>query len=123
MVDNYDPVVDARRVKMAQIDRKTIELISKGFVYSGKTFSLSNNAEKKLLTWRIKADGGDATARTAPTIDNSDTLALADAAAVIIFTDVAFNVIQGHIDTGEALRASVRTAADQTAIDAVADNR
>ncbi len=123
LVDNYDPMVDARRVKMAQIDHKTIELISKGFVYSGKTFSLSDNAEKKLITWRIKADGGDATTRTAPTIDNGDTHTLIDAAAVIAFTDAAFDVIQGHIDTGEALRASVRAAADQDAIDAVADTR
>ena len=105
-VDNVN-LAPARTVAYDAIDLKTRQLIAAGHVFNAKTFSLSENAYKKLITWRIKADNGDDTARTEPTIDSTEILVLADAAEVITFTDSAFAAIQAHIDSGEALRAPV----------------
>ncbi len=109
--------------KYHKIDLRTMQLIAAGFTYNAKTFSLSDNAQKKIITWKIKADNGDETARTAVTIDNADTEILADAAEVSLFYDAAFDKVQDHIDSGEAVRASVRAATDVPAVGAVADNR
>ncbi len=114
---------EIKSAKILEIDTKTDELIAAGFTYNSKTFSLSENARDKLLTWRIKADGGDETARTAPTMDSLDTELLADAAAVVAFTDAAFDKIQAHIDSGETLLASVRAATDKAGVGAVTDGR
>lgn len=116
-------VAPARTARYEAIDLRTGQLIAAGHVYNNKTYSLSENAQKKLIAWRIKADGGDETARQEPTIDNSEVMTLANAAVVITFTDSAFDAIQAHIDSGEALRASVRAATTVPDIKAVADNR
>ncbi len=109
--------------KILEIDAKTVGLIAAGFTYNNKTFSLSDNAQKKVIAWKIKADNGDNASRTAATIDSMDTEVLADGAAVSAFYNAAFDEVQSHIDSGETLLASVRAATDKAGVDAVADNR
>lgn len=116
-------LVPSQSAAYAAIDKRTGELITAGHTYNTKTYSLSENAQKKLIEWRIKADSGDETARTATTLDNTDTVVLVDAAAVIVFTDAAFSAIQVHLDSGDALRAQVRAATNISAVEAVDDNR
>lgn len=114
---------EIKLAKILEIDTKTMELIVAGFTYNAKTFSLSSNAQKKIIAWKIKADNGDNTSRTAATIGSLDTEILADGTAVSAFYNAAFDKVQSHIDSGETHRASVRAATDAAGVAAVADGR
>ena len=57
------------------------------------------------------------------TIDDGDTVSLADAAALDAFYLTAVGELRGHLDSGTDLKDDVRAAADAEAVDAVVDSR
>ena len=113
-------LADCKATRYVEIDAKTGGLISAGFVYDSKTFSLSPNAQ---ANWNSLMDNQsefnwpvDIT-----TIDN-DTYSL-EVANISAFWNAAKNVLKGHLDTGRVLKKEIFDATDKTSVDAVVDNR
>lgn len=112
----------ARDGKYGTIDRKTDALIALGFTHAGKQFSLSLAAQVKLL--------GTYNARTTLVypiiwnmIDDSGTYEIADAAEVEAMYAAALAAIRTALDSGTALKNSVRNATTLAEIEAVVDSR
>jgi len=113
-------LADCKAARYVEIDAKTGGLISAGFVYDSKTFSLSPNAQ---ANWNSLMDNQsefnwpvDIT-----TIDN-DTYSL-EVANISAFWNAAKNVLKGHLDSGRVLKKQIFDATDKAGVDAVVDSR
>ncbi len=111
-----------KKAKMDDIDVRTRELIVDGFTHSGKTFSLSTEAQLK-----ISGDNGARGDITYPVvygnIDDTDTISLANAPDLHAMWVAARDARYGHLKSGTDLKVTVRAAATIAAVDAVMDNR
>ena len=112
----------AKTRKFVAIDARTDQLISEGFTYSAKQFSITLSAQNKIMgSHQIRA--GLAYPLSWNTIDDGDSYDIVDGADLEAFYLAAFAELRGHLDSGTALKASVRAAADVAAVDAVVDGR
>jgi hypothetical protein len=117
----------AKTAKFLAIDMRTQQLISEGFEWpesSGVYFSLSGNAQKKLL--------GMETARDEPeflwpvkwnSIDDKNKTTLGTSLDARAFFLEAYLTVRGHLDSGTDLKDQVRDATTVAEVDAVVDNR
>jgi len=105
-----------------EIDTRTGELIALGFTYSTKQFSLSTNAQIN-LTGADNARTDLTYPITFNTIDDLDTYDVTDATDMHDMYLQALGTKKTHLDSGTALKDSIRAAADIAAVDAVVDNR
>ena len=116
-LDNY------KQLKYNAIDSKTGELIiDGGFTYNSKVFSLRETAQLNLLGVQIKRND-PILPLTFNTRDNSDTEILTTPTEVDNFFMAALGAKKAHLDSGTALKDSVRAAVDVAGVDAVVDNR
>lgn len=108
--------------KHMAVDGRTRELIAVGFSHASKQFSLSPAAQQKLaymhsmkdsLTYPVKFNA----------IDDQDVLSIADATEMDAFCQAGVDAVRSHLDSGTALKDSVRAAADKAEVDAVVDSR
>lgn len=113
---------ELKEFRYDQIDQRTGELISAGYTYATKQFSLSQNAQLNLT-------GAD-NARTDLTypvtwnsIDDTDTYDVTDATDLHNMYLTALGTKKAHLDSGTALKDQIRAAVDIPAVDAVVDNR
>jgi len=115
---NLDP---HKEVRYQEIDKRTRELITVGFVHATKTFSLSEQAQSK---WHGKYNArADVTFPfDVATIDN-DAHTVADGAEAKTMYLLVVNTVNGHIESGGALKKSIFDAVDKAAVDAVVDTR
>jgi hypothetical protein len=113
---------DYKKLRFKEIDIKTGELISQGFVYNSKIFSLSNNAQLNLLGVDIKRNDG-ILPLTFNTIDDMDDITFTDPAELDNFFMTALGSKKTHLDSGSALKLSIRNAASHLEVDAIIDNR
>jgi hypothetical protein len=104
------------------IDTKTGELISQGFTYDTKVFSISANAQvnllgtysaKELLTYPFSWN----------TKDDSETYQIADATEMTVFFMTALATKKAQQDSGTVLKGQVRDAVDIAAVNTIIDNR
>ena len=114
-----------KQQKLEEIDAKTNQLISQGFVFDGHTFSLSLNAQSNFMGIKVATDGGLLTEANYPyeltTIDDGAyelSWALKDAFFGSVLTAVAT-----HLAYGRALKVAVKSATTQADLDLVVDNR
>jgi len=115
---------DYKTQKMEAIDKRSGELITEGgFVYNGKTFSMSKNAQLNLLGINLKKNNAEILPVIYNTVDNSDKETLNSASDIDAFFMAALAAKKSHLDTGTALKDSVRAATDKAGVDAVIDNR
>lgn len=115
--------IDEHKVlKSREIDGRTGELISLGFSYATKQFSLSQNAQINIsalnqtrdeLTYPINYN----------TADDLDTYNVVDATDMHSMYLTALSTKKAHLDSGTALKNQVRAATTHNEIDAVIDNR
>jgi len=109
------------------IDVRTEQLIALGYEYppaTGKMLSLSENAQLNLLGMDMtRNDPLFVYPVTMSTMDDTDTVVLANATDVHNLYLTALAAKRGHLDSGTVLKDSVRTAADKAAVDAVVDAR
>ena len=115
---------EEKAAKIAVIDSRTEELISRGFVYRNCTFSLSASAQSKMIgSHQIK----DHPALVYPikwnTLDDDDTLSLVDSADLDAFYLTALGTIRYHLDSGTELKDEVRSATTIIELNQIADNR
>ena len=114
------PLADYKKLKHDEVDLKTQSLIAGGFAYDGSTFSLSVHAQ---ANWNVLKDNKAEFAfpKLISTIDNNDYSL--DQANVTAFWTAGKDLIEGHLDSGRALKKLIFDAMDQDAVDAVNDNR
>ena len=123
------PVLTLEQVKEAKknvIDLKTSELISEGFQYEGKIFSLSTNAQNNWNALDTAVSTGKLVEANFP-IDVS-TLAgdeLYELAWLSFngFIIAGLNTVMGRLASGNALKKLVNAAATVEEVDAIVDNR
>jgi len=106
--------------KIVAIDSNTRSLIAAGFTYDSQTFSLSTNAQanwnnlhnqESEFTWPLDVS----------TIDHDEYSLIQ--ANLHAFWTAAKDALNGHLDSGRALKKSIFDAADEAAVDAVVDTR
>jgi len=113
--------------KIKKIDKKTGDLIDNGFEFppaSGKIFSLSGNAQRKMIgTHEVK----DHPALTYPiewnTKNDLDSILISDAAELNAFYLTGLGTMRAWIDSGTLLKRDVRSATTRAEVNAVNDNR
>jgi len=114
-----------RALRFKEVDERTGELIiDGGFVFAGKTFSMSANAQTNILALDATRDDP---ALTYPihynTIDDLDTYEVPDSATLHGMYLTALGTKKGHTDTGSYIKTLLRAAVDEAAIQAIIDNR
>jgi hypothetical protein len=113
-----------KQSKMKTIDGRTDELISVGFTYASKQFSLSITAQAKMTgTHQVKDDPALTYPINWNTIDDNDAYSIANAADLDGFYLTGLGTIRAHLDSGTTLKDSVRAAATIAAVDAIVDSR
>jgi hypothetical protein len=115
---------DYKQVRYYEIDCKSQDLISNGFVYQNLTFSLSQNAQINLIA--LDETRNDP-ALTYPieynTIDDVDTYSITDATDLHSMYLTALATKKGVLDSGTVLKTEVRNCTTEAEVDAVIDNR
>jgi hypothetical protein len=127
VVSSHKAITSIQRYKnkkIAAIDERTGELIRMGFSYGGKIFSLSDNAQRKMIgTHEVK----DHPALVYPvewnTKDDLDSVLLSNAAELDAFYLTGLGTMRAHIDSGTTLKRDVRSATTLAEVQAVVDAR
>lgn len=113
-----------KQIRYNEIDCRSSELISQGFTYQSKVFSLSVSAQTNILALDNTRDDP---ALTYPikynTIDDVDSYDVIDSTDLHNMYLTALATKKGVLDSGTTLKTSVRTATTQAEVDAVIDNR
>jgi len=123
-IDDSRHLPTLRALKMAQVDTRTRALIQQGFVYGGKTFSLSENAQRNIMGMdQVRDDPAFTYPVRYNTIDDQDVIELSDAASVHSFFLAALGTYRAHLDGGVTLKDSIRTAPTIDAVKAITDPR
>jgi hypothetical protein len=113
-----------KAMKYATIDNRTDELFAMGFVSSSKTFSLSLDAQITIAAWWSRRDDERISYPIkVSTIDDSEEVELGDADALDGHYVAMSDQVRAIRDEDKILKATVRAAATQAAIDAVIDSR
>lgn len=106
--------------RYAEIDANTSALIAVGFVFEGKTFSLSIPAQ---INWNtLKSNESDFSWPVEVTKLNNDSYSLLQN-KLVSFWITGRDATVAHLDSGRALKKSIFDAADKAAVDAVVDTR
>jgi hypothetical protein len=114
----------ARAKKVAAIDARTDELISLGFTYASKQFSLTLTAQAKMMgTHQVKDNPALVYPINWNTIDDADVYAIQNAADLAGFYLTGLGTVRARLDSGTALKDQVRAAATVAAVDAIVDSR
>lgn len=121
--DNYN-LQNIKNVRYTEIDKKTTKLISDGFTFSKKQFSLSSSAQNTLTgLYAIRDEVGLSYPILWNTLDDSDIFELSDSDMVKIFYLTAVATYRAHLDSGTVLKNSIRLAEDRAIIDSIIDER
>ena len=113
-------LAELKQVRYGEIDRKTGGLIQSGFTFDSKVFSASPPAQ---FNWNsIKGNKPEFTfPLEISTLDN-DTYNLTDV-NVSTFWASGRDHVKGHLDSGRALKKSIKDAVDIAAVNAIVDAR
>jgi hypothetical protein len=113
-----------KQEKLGEIDARTDELIALGFNYASRQFSLGELAQIKMIgTHQIKGNPALSYPINWNSIDDSDVYSIANEADLDGFYLTGVGTLRARLDSGTALKDSVRAAADVAAVDAVVDGR
>jgi len=119
-----ESLVEAKKAKFAEVDARTDELIASGFTFASKQFSLSQNAQSRLMGInQVRDDENVVYPIKWNTIDDSDTYSIPDSATVLGFYLTAVGTYRTHVDSGTTLKDQVRAATTIAEVNAVVDNR
>ncbi|MBW1635269.1 MAG: hypothetical protein JRJ68_03240 [Deltaproteobacteria bacterium] len=122
LVKVHDPYDMAKHKEecYGKVDKRTAELISNGFMFDGKTFSLSIYAQNNWNT--IHDNKADFTFPFEITTKDNDIYDLNEV-DVDSFWNTAVGTVATHWGTGRGLKKQIFDAQTKEAIDAVTDNR
>lgn len=115
-------LLDYKHNRYVEIDNRTGELISVGYVYNSVRFSLSQNAQINIsavnqtrdeLTYPISFSN----------IDDTETYSVVSSADMHGIYLTALGTKKTHLDSGSVLKDGIRDAVDEAAVDLIIDNR
>jgi hypothetical protein len=113
-----------KQLRFKEIDLRTEELIKQGFSYNNLTFSLSQNAQINILALHETRNDP---ALTYPieysTIDDSAHYDVVDATDLHNMYLTALATKKGWVDSGTALKDSIRAATNEQEVQSIIDNR
>jgi hypothetical protein len=113
-----------KQIRYNEIDCRSGELISEGFTYQSKVFSLSTTAQINILA--LDETRNDP-ALTYPikynTIDDVYSYDVVDSTDLHSMYLTALATKKGVLDSGTTLKTSIRNATTQAEVDAIIDNR
>ena len=113
-----------KKEKSELINDRTVELVSNGYSFGGKVFSLSKNAQTNILALFATKDNP---ALTYPvefnTIDDLEKYSAANAPTIEGMYLTALGTKKAHLDSGSILKDAVRAATTKAEVDLVVDNR
>jgi hypothetical protein len=110
--------------KFAKIDAKTSELIASGFQFAGKVFSLSVNAQMKMMGInQIRSEPEVEYPIHWNTKDDMDYYDVSNANEMRAFYLTGVGTYRAHVDIGSSLKDQVRIATSKTEVDAIVDPR
>ena len=125
-VKKYDTntLAGLKEFRYDEIDARTGEIISEGFTYQTKIFSLSQNAQINILGLdNAKDDPAMVYPIEYNTIDDLDSYSVVDATDVHNMYLTALATKKATTDSGTAIKQQIRDAADIPAVNAIVDNR
>jgi len=109
-----------KQTRYAEIDDKTVSLISEGFTFDGNVFSLSVHAQTNINT--IKNNSSVFTWPLAVTTNDNNVYMLSEA-NLPGYWGAAMVATKTNLDTGRSLKKLIFDATDRAGIDAVVDTR
>ena len=119
-----DSLMCYKAAKYTLIDKRTDELISGGFQYASKIFSLSPNAQAKMMGInQIRNEQEVVYPIRWNTKDDNDYYEIQNANDMKGFYLTGVGTYRYHVDSGTALKDQVRAATSKAEVDAVVDNR
>jgi len=117
-------LLDYKNYRYKEIDERTGLLISAGFTYQGKVFSLSQNAQINILGLDNTRDDAALTYPIAySTIDDSDSYSVIDSVDLHTMYLTALGTKKSYVDNGTVLKDSVRIAVNEQDVQLIIDNR
>lgn len=125
VVRNHHASIDvAKQVKFDAIDKKTDEIIARGYEFAGLRFSTSLEAQARMLGVLLLKDNPLMSYPiTWNSLDDNGALTIPDAATVEGFALTGIGYYRAAIDSGTALKDQVRTATTVSEVEAVTDAR
>jgi hypothetical protein len=125
--DTYVDCLDLSGYKQWRINEvnvRTQELITAGYTWAGKQFPLSINGQINLLGLVNAAQLGILTFPIdLNTIDDTDRHPIADPTEVYNIFGTALGTKKSILDSGTALKEQIMNAVDESAVQAIIDNR
>lgn len=110
---------ELKEIRYTEIDMRTQELIKEGFVFDGKTFSMSLTAQ---INWSNFPNLPDALFPLT-IIDIVETPYILSLANKMNFYYSALNGKNGPLQSGGVLKATIKACADEACVTAIIDNR
>jgi len=110
-----------RFLVMVEIDAKTRDIISRGFIFEEKTFSLSIQAQQNLQNIQLTMMAGSIGDVPYPTLDNRDYLL--ERSKMPAFVAEAFYQLNAALLSGTALKAQVNAMTQLSQLNAFVDPR
>jgi len=113
-------LASAKHHKYKSIDKATDALVSAGFSFAGKQFSLSANARQRIIAVDLmRNDPAIAYPVNWNTIDDADSLPIADSEMMHGMALTAMGTVRAYIDMGSAAKAQVRLATTVEEVESV----
>ena len=120
----FDALPKYKKHKTEEIDKKTDELIAKGFLFAGVCFSASDNARQRIIACDLMRDDPNTVYPIAwNSHDDTDKFSIPNSATMHAFALTAMGTLRAHIDSGTAFKDSVRGASSIFEVDLVVDDR
>jgi len=107
----------------AAVDRRTGELIAAGFTYDSTLFSLSEVAQINWVGLKVSDQNAMITYPFGVTTKDDSEYLIQNTSDLSDFFIAGVGVKIGHLQTGRALKVSIKAAVDEAAVAAVVDNR
>lgn len=115
---------EAKQAKFEQIDKKTNEIIARGYVWEGVVLSLSLPSQTRLNgVYAMQDDPPGGYPIVWNSLDDNSFVTLEDAKDTVSMHDAAGNRLREVVDSGTAIKEEVRAATTVAEVEAIVDPR
>jgi len=115
---------DNKKIRRAEVDVRTRELIIDGFTYDSETFSLSTRAQINWISFARLIRLDELTLpQTISTKGDGEYSGFSGKPAVKDFFTASRVAVMGHLESGRDLKILIKDATTQAELDAIVDTR
>lgn len=122
-LDEIPSLEDIKKLRFQTIDLRTNQLIKEGFSFNGKRFSLSLNAQIKIIGAYTKKSEAFIYPLVWNTIDDLEPISIINESDFDDFFNFAFGTVKLHLDSGTNLKNQIRLASTIDETESIIDNR